>query len=111
MSDNKARRYVVNRTRGKAKKYMDVWARLEAKNKQEMTTKTKKQPAIRCYVADDKVRRYVAEPVERGRKICGGGQQQYVNLVMAGESRAMVDNSDKQRLPRWTAKVDNGQLF
>ena len=70
-----------------------------------------KQPGIRCHVADDKVRQYVAEPVQRDRKICGGGQQQYVNLPMAKESKAMVDNSNKQRLPRWKTKIDNDQLF
>ena len=36
----KARQYVANRTRGKTRKYVDGWARMEANNKQETTIET-----------------------------------------------------------------------
>ena len=33
VEDNKARQYVANRMRGKARKYVDGWARLKANSK------------------------------------------------------------------------------
>ena len=40
VEDNKARQYVAKRVRGKVRKYVDGWARLEANNKQETMTMT-----------------------------------------------------------------------
>ena len=49
-----------------------------------------RRPAISWYVANEEARQYVAEPVWRGRKMCGGRQQLYLNLPTVQENKIMV---------------------
>lgn len=62
VEDNKARQYVAKRVRGKVRKYVDGWARLEANNKRVTTTTAKN--------GQQYVDTWRMMTVQRGRKIC-----------------------------------------